>query len=357
MKTLIKNLRVFKILSSDNRISSIDIFRSIAIISVVIFHFNMLLPYGYIGVDLFFVISGFLIGGILTKEFNNGEPINYFKFIIQRGFKVWPSYYFFLAVGTILAYLFYHTIAPNQLIPFWDMKRYLLFYQNYTGQPFHWCFDHVWSLCVEEHFYILLPIIFIATQKTVKRKSFLFSIIGLMVIAGFVSKILMLYYSHSKDTYSATNNRIDELAWGVILNFIIIYRGDALKKFKHTYLLFITGVLLFVLVFVLEIYLQSVFFQKVLFHSLLPICLVMIIASVYYYDFSKLKILRIIAYYSYNWYLWHPIFVIFIINHVGFNVIGLIIYIIISFIFAVLVTIFVEEKVLSKRNIFLSKFN
>lgn len=65
-------LKSFDTLKDTTRISSIDIFRSIAIITVIIYHFNHRLPYGYIGVDLFFVISGLLVGGLLTKQFRGG---------------------------------------------------------------------------------------------------------------------------------------------------------------------------------------------------------------------------------------------------------------------------------------------
>ena len=356
MKVQIKQLKAFQVLSSSKRISSIDIFRSLAILSVVVFHFNGILPYGYLGVDLFFVISGFLIGGILTKEYVAGRSINILKFILQRGFKVWPSYYSFLFVGTIIAHLFYQYTDTNQIIPLWDTKRYLFFYQNYTGKPFHWSFDHIWSLCVEEHFYILLPIIFIVCQRILKKRNFLFSAIGLLVIVGFLSKILMLYYTHSKDTYSATNNRIDALAWGVIMNFVIFFFEKKLRDIKGLYLFFIGGLILLIILLITEINIDSVFYHKVIFHSITPICFALMIAGVYFLDFSKLKTLRVIAYYSYNWYLWHPIFVFFIISHIGFNVVGFVLYILVSFIFAVVFTVFVEENVLAKRNLVLSKF-
>jgi len=66
--------------------SCIDIFRAIAIITVVLYHFNNIVPFGYLGVDLFFVISGLLVGGILIKKLVNDIEINFFKFVVQRGF-------------------------------------------------------------------------------------------------------------------------------------------------------------------------------------------------------------------------------------------------------------------------------
>ena len=123
-------LRVFETINNNNRISSVDIFRSLAIISVVIFHFNNQLPFGFLGVDLFFVISGLLVGGLLTKEFINGNKISFLKFFLQRGFKIWPSYYAFLLFGSFIALYLYHTTNPDQIIPLWDLKRYLFFYQS-----------------------------------------------------------------------------------------------------------------------------------------------------------------------------------------------------------------------------------
>src|ERR1043166_564385 len=97
---MLKRLNVYKTIHSEARISSIDICRAVAIISVVVHHYGDYFTYGNLGVDLFFVISGFLIGGILTKQYDSGKPINFFKFVLQRGFKVWPSYYIYLAVGS-----------------------------------------------------------------------------------------------------------------------------------------------------------------------------------------------------------------------------------------------------------------
>ncbi len=352
-------LKVFQTINNPNRISSVDVFRSIAIISVVMFHFNHQLPYGFLGVDLFFVVSGLLVGGLLTKEFENGEKINFFKFFLQRGFKIWPSYYTFLLFGGFLAFFFYHTTDPDQIIPYWDLKRYLFFYQNYTGFPFHWSFDHVWSLCVEEHFYVMLPIMFLIIQHFVKNKyktKALFVFVILTIIAGIVFKYFSLHFTNSKDTYSATHNRIDALAWGVLLNLIITYYGEKIKSLRFTFFAFTSGLFLFIASLFFHVSLQSELFSKIYFHSIVPFSFFLMLLGVYYVNFSKLKPLRFIAYYSYNWYLWHPVFVIFITKNIGNNTTGLLIYLFITFIVAVITTILIEEPFLSKRNVILNKF-
>ena len=351
-------LKVYQTINNSDRISSVDIFRSLAIISVVIYHFNHQLPFGFLGVDLFFLVSGLLVGGLLTKEFENGNRINFFKFFLQRGFKIWPSYYAFLLFGGLIALYFYHTTDSDQIIPIWDLKRYLFFYQNYTGLPFHWSFDHVWSLCVEEHFYVLLPILFLFIQHFIKDEhkiKTLFMFVILTIIAGIAFKHFSYFITNSKDTYSATHDRIDALAWGVLLNLIITYYGEKIKSLRFSLFVFASGLFIFIAALYFQIYYANVLFEKIYFHSIIPLSFFLMLLGLYYVDFSKLKPLRFIAYYSYNWYLWHPVFVIFITRHIGNTMTGLFIYLLITFLIAVIATVFIEERFLRKRNVVLDK--
>jgi peptidoglycan/LPS O-acetylase OafA/YrhL len=355
---MMPKLKALETINSSDRISSVDIFRSIAIISVVIFHFNKTIPFGFLGVDLFFVVSGLLVGGLLTKEFRNGNKINFTKFVLQRGFKIWPSYYAFLLIGNLIAYFFYNSTRPDLIVPLWDIKRYLFFYQNYTGLPFHWSFDHVWSLCVEEHFYVLLPLLFIIVQYFIKKEQkirSLFLFVILTIVAGILFKYFSFYFTNSKDTYSATHNRIDSLAWGVLLNLIITYYGDKIRSLKFTVCAFSAGLFLFILTVLIWIYYNNVLFEKLYFHSIIPISFFLMLLGLYYTDLSKLKTFRFVAYYSYNWYLWHPLFVIFITRHFGNTILGLLVYLISTFLISVVMTILVEETFMKKRKFVLDK--
>ncbi len=351
-------LKIFDTINSANRISSVDVFRSLAIVSVVIYHFNGQLSFGFLGVDLFFLISGLLVGGLLTKELKNGRQINFLKFFLQRGFKIWPSYYAFISIGGIIAFYFYHTTDPEQIIPIWDLKRYLFFYQNYTGIPFHWSFDHVWSLCVEEHFYIMLPIMFIMIQNFFPDKhkiKTLFVFVILTIIAGIVFKHCSYFLTISKDTYSATHNRIDALAWGVLLNLIITFHEEKIRSIKFKFFAFMSGLAVFIVSLYFSIYFSNTIFEKIYFHSIIPISFFLMLLGLYHVNFSKLKPLRFIAYYSYNWYLWHPIFVFYTTRHFGNTMLGLLIYLAVTFLMAVITTIFIEETFLEKRSMILDK--
>ena len=352
------NLHVFKTINDTSRISSVDIFRSLAILSVVLFHFNNQLPYGFLGVDLFFLVSGLLIGGLLTKEFERGNNINFFKFFLQRGFKIWPSYYAFLFLGTIVAICFYKTSNPGEIIPLWDMKRYLFFYQNYTGAPFHWSFDHVWSLCVEEHFYIALPLLFLIVQHFIRKEyriKALFVWVFLTILLGIACRHFSYFFTHSKDTYAATHNRIDALAWGVLLNLIITYYGEKIKSIQFMCFTFFSGLLLFIAALYFAINYNNTLYQKIYFHTIIPISFFLLLLGVYYVNLSKLKSLQFIAYYSYNWYLWHPVFVIVITKQLGNTTSGLLLYLVSTFVVAVVVTTFIEEPFLKRRKVVLEK--
>ncbi len=103
---------------------------------------------GWLGVDLFFVLSGFLISNLLFSEYKTHGSINLKSFYIRRGFKLYPSFYF-LVLATIL----YCWIAGRG-IRLGTALAEVTFMQNYfTG-----LWGHTWSLAVEEHFYILLPL-------------------------------------------------------------------------------------------------------------------------------------------------------------------------------------------------------
>jgi peptidoglycan/LPS O-acetylase OafA/YrhL len=349
-------LNSIKVLNNDERNSAIDFFRGIAIFAVVLFHFNHIVPLGYIGVDLFFVISGLLIGGILFKTISNKKKISFFSFFVSRGFKIWPSYYFFLIVGDLTAQYLYSKSHPSQVIPLNDIGRYFFFYQNYTGLPFHLSFDHIWSLCVEEHFYIILPVSLIIISYLKLPNYFYLFLIILLILTGILAKIIMLYYSNSHDTYSATHNRIDGLAWGVLLSWLLLNCPTWFQNKKKMVILAIVGLIGFCLTIITFINLNSIFYSKVLFHSFLPLFFTLILAGCYNLDFSRFKSLRFIAYYSYNWYLWHPLLIIFITDKFGISVISLIYYLVTSFFLAMVSTIFVEEPLLALRKRFLVKY-
>lgn len=347
------NLRSLEVLGKPSRVSSLDVFRSVAIVVVVLFHFNNFLPYGNLGVDLFFVISGFLVGGILIRKFQEQEKIVFSQFILQRGFKIWPSYYVFVILAGILSYVFYRNLEPAIVLSIDQYSRLLLFYQNYTGGTVI-IFGHVWSLCVEEHFYIILPILFLIVNKLGSNPSSRLRLFWMMIfgfiISGVLFKCFSINFLRSKDTFSGTHNRLDALGWGLLLAAIHILHEKWFRTLQIRKYFFLLGIFLFALmIFILETG-DSYFFMKVVFRSVIPISFFLMIGGTLYHDFSSWLPLRFISYYSYNWYLWHPLFGSLVIYFFGSGIPGLLVYIGFTFLVAMVLTILIEEPVLRWRD-------
>ena len=160
-----------------SRVIQLDVLRGIAILLVLGAH-SVLTPadgghlrnpimlwfrFGWTGVDLFFVLSGFLVGGLLMQEFRQSGRIGVLRFLIRRGFKIWPSYYAYLAITALVLYP-----LTGRAIPSWQlMWPGLIHLQNYLGTPF----GHTWSLGVEEHFYLFLPPLVVAVAWTGSRRA------------------------------------------------------------------------------------------------------------------------------------------------------------------------------------------
>ena len=350
-----------QVLKNQNRISSIDVFRALAILFVVVYHFNEDIKMGYLGVDLFFVISGLLIGKILIKEYIKRNTIHYFKFFLSRGFKIWPSYYVFMLLGNLLAFIFYHKTAPTYVIPLNDMPRYLFFYKNFFGTQYHWCFEHVWSLCVEEHFYLFFPLLFlllgIVFKKIKSSKVILFTSIVLAIVLSILLRFLLIeYFGNSINQYECTLVRIHELLFGVLVGLILVYYENVLKKTQMLPILFIVGLLLFVFLLMLFNFGTSIFFQKHIFPVAVPFSFAMMLLGAYFLNFYNWYILRLMAIYSYNWYLWHTVFVKFIQQYFTSNIFGLLFYVVFTFVVAVFFTLVVEERFLKYRSLFLKRY-
>jgi peptidoglycan/LPS O-acetylase OafA/YrhL len=208
-------------LSCSDRSVELDFVRGVAILLVVGFHAlapetpfafvagteSMLKAVGWSGVDLFFVLSGFLVGGVLLSEYKKSGALDVKRFIIRRGLKIWPAYYF---------YIVFQAIArkhPLQSFLFANM----LHIQNYIGSSL----EHTWTLSVEEHFYLLLSISmgWMVLRKWPVRKM----IVAFAVLLGLVLAVrCVTWFLGLHDlAQHATHTRIDSLLFGVILTALM----------------------------------------------------------------------------------------------------------------------------------------
>jgi peptidoglycan/LPS O-acetylase OafA/YrhL len=217
------------------RIKRLDILRCAAIL-LVLFHHTAALPgiaqMGFVGVDLFFVLSGFLISGLLYKEYLKRGAISFRRFFVRRGLKIYPAFYVMLLV-TFIAQL-----LAGKLSGWGAYTREMLFVQNY--KPGIWM--HCWSLGVEEHFYILLPILLLlmirlSTDAANPFKSLPRAFLVVAVMC-FVLRIATVYFTPPESYYgatitTATHLRIDELFFGVLLGYFYSFHRDGLDEFMR----------------------------------------------------------------------------------------------------------------------------
>ena len=185
----------------------INILRAVAVLSVVFYHAEInLFKGGWLGVDIFFVISGYLISNIIISELNNKE-FSFKKFYLRRVRRILPALISTLLMSVPLAYFI---LSPLALLEYGkSLLSSLFFYSNYyfstldfyNSEPSKFFpLLHTWSLSVEEQFYILFPGILFAIYKFRKKDIFLyisiifFSSILLNSITGSIVKFYLIQY-------------------------------------------------------------------------------------------------------------------------------------------------------------------
>jgi peptidoglycan/LPS O-acetylase OafA/YrhL len=174
-----------------NYIKSLDGIRAIAILLVMAFHFEII-RFGWMGVQLFFVLSGFLIGGILLKEKNIPVPLSLRlkNFWIRRSLRIFPLYYIYLLIF-IIVYILY-AFPPDYLH---DLPYLLTYTFNLTRISASWhesaVYTHFWSLCVEEQFYLFFPfIIFFLSASSLRTLTFIVLIGCPLLRLGFTQYLI-----------------------------------------------------------------------------------------------------------------------------------------------------------------------
>jgi peptidoglycan/LPS O-acetylase OafA/YrhL len=176
-----------------------------------------LYPYGYFGVDLFFVLSGFLIGGMLFRTFARKRDTDTLgDFWTRRFFRTMPNYVLFLLINLAIAFWFREELAP--------VWKYFVFAQNLTSAPSRF-FGESWTLAIEVWFYIATPILFFIAFKIAPNK---FRIISLLVVlAGIVaitivrSRVVTVMYPLALTGVRMTVvYRVDACLFGVIAAWV-----------------------------------------------------------------------------------------------------------------------------------------
>jgi peptidoglycan/LPS O-acetylase OafA/YrhL len=216
---------------ASKRIANLDLIRAVAIVAVIIYHtvqmvgrdgFVAIAKYAHVGqygVDLFFVLSGFLIGQLYWREQIDRGHVDILRFILRRFLRTYPPY----AIAMVISFL-----------PVWFARHqafdfgYLFFFQNYYERiPF---FLVSWSLCIEEHFYIFLPFILYLL-----RRSKPVTVLATLLVLSSVSPLLRITLVNFKDNLpfgyylTATHFRCEGLILGVAAAHIFTYFPSILQ--------------------------------------------------------------------------------------------------------------------------------
>jgi len=243
--------------NQSSKLLGLDHLRTFAITFVIFFHYRMFkhpdwmnegFAFGWTGVDLFFVLSGYLISSQLFAKIAAGKDISLREFFIRRGFRILPAYLVVVAI-----YFCIPVFREREALP--PLWKFLTFTQNFgLNLRTNGTFSHAWSLCIEEQFYLLLPLIF--TFFNIGRKS-VWLVVSLF-LAGFAIRYFCYQYqvvpfldtddawlAWYRDIYYPVYCRLDGLLVGVsIAGLFQFWPAFKERITKHGNVTFIAGLLL-----------------------------------------------------------------------------------------------------------------
>ena len=207
---------------------ALDGLRALAVIAVLIYHAGLhWLPGGFLGVEIFFTISGYLITSLLLSEWRETGRINLGQFWLRRGRRLLPALFLVIVCSLVFAVLFLPDevakLRADALASFaYVTNWYLIFsqqsYFEAVGRPS--LLRHLWSLAIEEQFYLIWPLIFVFAMTRFRKRTVLIGV----AVAALVSMFLMaMLYAPGADpsrVYYGTDTRASGILIGVALAFI-----------------------------------------------------------------------------------------------------------------------------------------
>ena len=249
----------------NKRITELDGLRGMAILMVLSFHYinNQLVnntssigrylakatSFGWVGVDLFFVLSGFFIGSILIK--NNGGRKYFTTFYLRRLLRIVPNYYLLIAVSSLIIAIPYFGnnlfLTGHNTVPKWSyygmLHNVFMAHQNTLGND---SISVVWSIGIEEQFYILLPfVIFLVNARWLPV---------MLGVAFFSAPLIRMQFQNWIPPYVLLPCRMDSLAAGVLIAYANIYSD--LYSLSRKYYLWIMGIM------TLDVLISALFYWK-----------------------------------------------------------------------------------------------
>lgn len=278
---------------------------------------------GDMGVSFFFVLSGFLITYLLLKEQDERGQISLKKFYLRRILRIWPVYFSTLIIGFFVLPPLVHLVIGNQALPFLsdphlsELPKYFFFLANFS-LAFHGGAsvptDILWSISVEEQFYLIWPLVIIL----VKRKHLPKILFGLIV----VSSVYKYIHAYNVDILAySTFSVMSDLCVGCLLAYALNMKKELTERWKSIPRLAILSTYIFIFVLVVgrhwlynKLYLHQILFPTVV--SLIPPCLASLFAIVIFeqneadksiFKLGRFQTLSNLGKISYGLYSYHMI--------------------------------------------------
>ena len=300
--------------------AEIDGLRGIAVLGVILYHAeiiingNHLFSGGFFGVDIFLVISGFLITRIISDEYKKDKKISFRNFYERRFRRLAPALILVLIVSTIFAYFI---LLPNQFVFFIKSGLSSIFFVSnfffhYSGESYgqsiltHIPLLHTWSLSIEEQFYLIFPAFLILVLKFGKK-----NIKFILVVFIFLSFLfsLLINKNHGSFNFYMLPSRGWELLLGALLALSEKDKSYELNNNLKSFLSFL-GLCLIIFSFIFFDNINNHPGYKTLFPVIGTAIIIFCSNSNNFIDkFLSFKILKNLGLISYSLYLWHhPIF-------------------------------------------------
>lgn len=287
----------------------LDGVRAIAVLVVLVAHFGLahIIPGGF-GVTIFFFISGFLITRLLIAERENSGKVQFGKFYVRRALRLLPALFAFLAITTLMFMPF--GIAPTLLETFsaaFYLHNYFSLATEHLGIVSHMPWGHLWSLAVEEHFYIFYPLLFAALPK----RSHMLAALAFIIVGCLAWRLIAIYGLHFPldYPYKASDARLDSIGWGCLLAVTLDAAGKDswMKKLIGLWPTLLAGALL-----AASFLLRSDEFRETIRYSMQGAAMFVGILNLFFWrplsfctGILETAPLRFIGRLSYSLYLWH----------------------------------------------------
>ncbi len=214
-------------------LAGLDGLRAISVLMVMFGHygFGTILP-GGLGVTIFFFISGFLITTLMLREARATGSISIGRFYLRRLLRLQPELWAMIAITSVAGTLYSAWVWPRAI----DLVAAIFYVSNYLsvgvighGVPGELRWPHLWSLAIEEHYYLTYPLLFLSLHRAPKR---LLIVLAVLLVATLGYRLVLSHMGvDSTYLYAATEARLDSIAYGCVTALALWYLPQAAIAF------------------------------------------------------------------------------------------------------------------------------